>query len=203
MNDLIRAVKNKDKRAALHAIDDGADLNQKGGLYDQTPVIYAIMYDQFEILHMLIEKGADISIKSRLGFDCFMYACMYGTSDEIVYLLDHGAILENKALMVATIHNRLANVELLLSLGIEMDAVNEKGHSALNAAVHIRHYEIAACLVEHGASINLLFEAEFDDKSRKIWELDKKTGAIVKRLSDLTVENLRKWKSYRLQGIIT
>lgn len=57
-------------------------------------------------------------------------------------------------LMLASYHNALNCVELLLAKGAEVDKSNDRGHTPLAGVCFKGHGEVARLLLENGASIN-------------------------------------------------
>ena len=57
-------------------------------------------------------------------------------------------------LMLASYHNALNCVELLLAKGAEVDKPNDRGHTPLAGVCFKGHSEVARLLLEAGASVN-------------------------------------------------
>ena len=65
-------------------IDLGEDVNQKS--LGMTPAMFAARYNKAEILELLIEKGADLKIKSKNGFSVTKYAELSNATDALAVL---------------------------------------------------------------------------------------------------------------------
>ncbi len=60
-------------------IDLGEDINQKSN--GMTPVMYAAKYNRTEILKLLIQKGANLKVKSSKGMTAIKYAKLHKATD--------------------------------------------------------------------------------------------------------------------------
>jgi hypothetical protein len=67
-----KAVIKGDIAAVKKMISQGEDVNQKS--LGMTPAIFAARYNRADILRLLIENGADISIRSNKGYSITKYA---------------------------------------------------------------------------------------------------------------------------------
>ncbi len=65
-------------------IDLGEDINQKS--LGMTPAMFAARYNKAEILELLIEKGADLKIRSNQGFSVMKYAELSNATDALAIL---------------------------------------------------------------------------------------------------------------------
>ena len=61
------AVSKNDKERILSLIKKGCDINSKTGPYFETPLMYAVIRNKFEIAKLLFENGADPDIKDIYG----------------------------------------------------------------------------------------------------------------------------------------
>lgn len=65
-------------------IELGEDLDQKS--LGMTPVMFAARYNQADVLQLLIDKGANLKIKSNQGFSVKKYAEMSNATDALYVL---------------------------------------------------------------------------------------------------------------------
>jgi ankyrin repeat protein len=126
-----------------------------------------------DILHALVERGADVNRKGPrpYGFTPLMHA---NTPEQITFLLDNGANIDavnnagDTALMIAVRDGRLSLARLLLDRGASIDLQNNKGETALIIASTFEEYDdeddevedvnrisLARLLLERGAEYNL------------------------------------------------
>jgi ankyrin repeat protein len=68
-------------------IELGEDVNQKS--LDMTPAMFAARYNKAEILELLIENGADLSIKNDKGYTAKKLAKLSHASDALAVLEGH------------------------------------------------------------------------------------------------------------------
>ncbi len=65
-------------------IELGEDINQKS--LGMTPAMFAARYNKAQILELLIEKGADLKIRSNQGFSVKKYAELSNAIDALAIL---------------------------------------------------------------------------------------------------------------------
>ena len=54
--------------------DIGADLDKKGGLDDDTPLIVAAYYGYRDVVKLLLEQGVDVNARDSLGKTALYWA---------------------------------------------------------------------------------------------------------------------------------
>lgn len=59
--------------------------------FEETPLHIAIRYDQFEIVKLLIDNGADVEAEEERGWTPLMCATIYGRPEISNFLIDRGA----------------------------------------------------------------------------------------------------------------
>ncbi|KAI9852682.1 MAG: Ankyrin repeat domain-containing protein 44 [Vezdaea acicularis] len=173
-------------------IDAGAGLNL-GNDNNVTPLMMATQNPS--IMRLLIEKGADVRIRTKANDSALLFAAQKGLDDAVQLLLDEGAELNGKhelldtALMVAARKKHDSTVHLLLRQdGIEVDAVNEVGNTALHFAIGSE--STARLLMDVGnADLNisndsgltplLCAAAESEPESAAVMRLLLRSGALV------------------------
>ena len=119
---LTTAVQNRDIREIHRLLDAGANINEPGGDPARTPLAWSIRYRYFDVVKLLIEKGADVNF----GFPLHS-AIEAGDISVVNLLLDKGADVNNgyygfgSPLMAAAQEGKTAIVERLLEKGAELD----------------------------------------------------------------------------------
>jgi len=91
------------------------------------PIIVAARYGFQDYARILLEHGADVNAKNRMGFTALMMASQYG---------------------------KKAMVQLLVENGADIHAQNYNRHTALMYACEEEHVEICHYLIEKGADVN-------------------------------------------------
>lgn len=101
-----------------------------------------------------IEKDANVNARTEFGYTGLMYACDLGHIDLAMYLLDHGATINdssyydwNAALHFAVLQNHLELTELLIRRGANINQKNYDGLTALHLAIQNHAYEMAEMLL--------------------------------------------------------
>jgi len=105
-----------------------------------TPFLLAAAAADLDLMHALLDAGADPHIKSKEGATALMFAAGVGRIDERENSHDDADALEA--------------VKLMLMLGDNINAANSIGRTALHGAAGIGANTIIQFLVEHGANLN-------------------------------------------------
>ena len=132
--------------------------------YGWTPLFWAVSRDDFEAAEMLISRGADCNRLNDLEHPPLTYAVM--ASKRCVDLLlaakaDFGALgkLRTTPLHYVAFSNpgteALEIIESLVTTGIDLDAQDVSGDTALNTALEMNQPDIANYLIEKGANIKI------------------------------------------------
>ena len=150
-------------------ISAGADINHKDKMTGYTHLMNALNSCNTKVAKFLIDKGADINLKSNDGATALILAC--GCSEEIAkQLLDKGAdihALTDRGMGVFTQCTSVglsretvsyAFAEFLLSKGADIDEKNTTGsyggYTPLFWAVLSNKEELVSFLVNNGANVN-------------------------------------------------
>ncbi len=161
-------------------LNRGADVNTQNHEC-LTPLHIAADYGRFQALQILIEHSADIEIRTTFGKSPLHIAATPRLKCNHVYimqlLLDHGADPNARDDVDATpLHHsswwekgefpsRQGTVEgtrLLLKYGAIVDAEDKEGKTPLQLAFEHERHDIAACLLEHGATLRKNIESRID-----------------------------------------
>ena len=102
------AVRDNDIEKARALIEEGADLNERGGYYLATPLINAIWNNSFEMAKLLIESGANLNLIDFDGLTPLMHA-----------------VLDKEKAPIA---------KLLIQSGCDTSVMGENGKTALDVA---------------------------------------------------------------------
>lgn len=158
-------------------IDLGADVNQSD-FYGHTCLERAARYGQVEMARTLIHAGADVNLQEgRPGCESPIFSALLGQSMPMLELLHtHGANLnlqglnkgETPLIYAATLRmpgnadaaalgdaKKLEMMHWLLEHGADVNALDQKGFSALHRVAHAGQVEPLKCLIEHGAALNM------------------------------------------------
>lgn len=71
---------NNQLQAVSYLIDSGAEVNLKGGILGETPLLWGIRSGSILIVDLLTKKGADLNLKSSEGLDALRLATRLGNN---------------------------------------------------------------------------------------------------------------------------
>lgn len=83
-NPLCIAISKNDTQTATKIIEYGADVNES--FKGMTPLMFAARYNNLDMFKILLQKGADISVKDSKGKTALNYAQMSNATDVIEFL---------------------------------------------------------------------------------------------------------------------
>ena len=151
--------------ALLVAKGANLDLPGRSGL---TPLAIAAAKGNDRIVEQLLSRNADPNIADLTGKTAMTYAAVRGFAEVVRRLLDAGVDAKRRyggdltALMWAAgyedgvgVSAATSVVDLLLEAGAQLDAVDDRGRTALMIAADLGHAELADMLVKRGADRNL------------------------------------------------
>ena len=114
------------------------DMGDKTMAAGTTPFTRAARSADLELMHLLLDKGADPKLVGKDNQTALMVAAGVAWSDHIK----------------GTEAEALEAVKLCVSLGIDLNAATDKGETALHGAAHRGADSIAQYLVEKGANVS-------------------------------------------------
>lgn len=207
-------------------IDHGADVNKRyapgstrGRVGNQTVLGFAANRGHLEVCRLLVSRGANMEIVADSGYTALMWALVNGASHEAAeLLLDLGANPDPKTTPVSAFagalstplilaaSNRLSRVaRRLIDAGVDLDAKDASGWTALKHVCRIGQDDIVRALIEAGADINLPDEEGWTPligaASRAAWstmDLLMSAGADVNHQADGGTTALREVVTRRL-----
>jgi len=145
------------KMAAL-VLDHGADANLSSKRLGRPPLIGAVSKGNGEIVNMLLGHGADVSIVDENGNPAVFYAVDQGRTSILEALFARGAAVDFKEphydrslLHLAAIKGFRDIVEILVSRGADIDAVERSGKTPIFYAVKYANHAVADFLITNDA----------------------------------------------------
>lgn len=114
---------------------------------------------QTERVKSLLDSGAKVNAKDKVGATSLMWAAGFGHTETVQLLLKTGAKVNAKTkdgmtpLMSSAFLGHTATVKILLDAGADVNAKDKRGETALLKAASMDHTEIVQVLRAKGASL--------------------------------------------------
>ena len=164
-------------------LDHGADVNKRyapgsshGSVENHTALGFAANRGHLAVCHLLISRGADMEVVADTGYTAVMWALTNGASeDAALLLLERGenpdpnttpveayAGASSTPLILAASNGLSRVARQLINAGVNLDAQDHSGWTALKHASRIGQDEIVHALIEAGADLNLADEEGWD-----------------------------------------
>lgn len=144
----------------LLAAGAAAEVQDADGHTALTALAWARRADAREVAPLLVRAGADPARRARDGTTAAGIAQLTGQS-ELAHLLDWpagahpGCALDGRAVAACGRRGDLATLDRLLSLGLDVDGVDDQGASALLHAAGTGQLDLCKALAERGADLRL------------------------------------------------
>ncbi|CAF1158432.1 unnamed protein product [Rotaria sordida] len=157
-------------------------------LYQNVTVLWvAAAINNFKIVKLLVEHGAQINHPTKTNSTAFRCACWNGNIDMARYLNKNGADIHiakihNETNLIASVYNgRLKMTTYLVDeLGCDVNESTDDGRSPLYFAVDRTSLELVRFLLNHGARN---FRANYDQMSPLLLAADKRRIDLVDVIS--------------------
>jgi ankyrin repeat protein len=147
------AAEHGDLRTARSLIAAGARVNDKGGA-GRTPLHYALL-NHFDVVRLLIEKGADVNLRDSEGASPLDDAIWQGNLDAAAIVIAHGARLNEPdtgtgatPLNEAAFRGHAALVRYLLQFHPDVTIADHRGHTPLDNAIRMGKEDSALLLLD-------------------------------------------------------
>lgn len=126
----------------------------------ETPLMAALRTGRAELVEPLLDAGASLTVRDASGFSPLFLAILLNEKDLALALIRRGADLHERDAEDRTflhrMHASMPGVKLLLDLGLDVNARDGRGRTALSTAVEdLVIPEILKLLLEKGADPNL------------------------------------------------
>lgn len=144
----------------IRMLAEGADIN-KLNANGENALHVAATRGQLAVVNLLIQAGANLEVCSDSEVSP-LYLAVIGNHADIVQALIHaGATLEINDLIEAACFNSIDSAQILVDAGLDVNARNETGATALETARQGKFPEIVELLRRAGAVGR--FDIEFDE----------------------------------------
>ena len=128
--------------------------------FHRTPLYRAAAFGHLKLVEYLINKGANIEIKTKEHITPLYIAAQQDQFDVVQFLLSKNANIEATQkdgatpLYIASLNGHLNIVQLLVHNGANIEATENQGATPLHAASQKDHLQVVEFLVSQGANIN-------------------------------------------------
>ncbi|MFH1113810.1 MAG: ankyrin repeat domain-containing protein [Pseudomonadota bacterium] len=145
---LIQAVSGGHQEAARLLLERGADINARdhGGV---TALMDAVNHP--EMVELLLDNGADINAKDHSGMTALAWAVNDGRSETMKLLRTRGSKM---TLAIAVSLRDTQEMMHLIQAGVDVNARDESGSSAVVAAVRMGDVELVKFLLDNGVRVD-------------------------------------------------
>ena len=139
-----------------HLLTNGADIEERGGPYKSTPLHIASLSSYEEVVLILLEMTADVSVKNKDGETPLHYAALGGHTIVARLLLSKGADVsatDNHGRMPLHFAVNENVAKLLIEHGAELSATASDGTTALHCAAVQGRAAVLQLLLDKGADV--------------------------------------------------
>lgn len=156
---LMLAINEGDIAKVQELLEAGADPNLV--FYDRTPLMFAAYGQHGEIFRLLVEKGADLEMRTERAGPLITIAAEGGSTELLGFLLERGADIDatqrhgQTALMLAVQNGHPDAVGFLLERGADPDIQEGSGWSALMFAAMQGDLASVNHLIAGGCDVHL------------------------------------------------
>ena len=176
---VMTAARNGLRTVVSRLLREGADVRLAEHEAAQTALMWGAAGGHADVVRLLAESGADIHSRTIRGFTALMFAAQTGDAVTARLLLEAGADLEGRALdgstpllVASRSMDALAGIDwriipsegghqdtalFFINQGADVMATDDRGRTALHAAVETRRPILAKALIDAGASIDAQF----------------------------------------------
>ncbi|KAF5552902.1 ankyrin [Fusarium mexicanum] len=136
------------------SLDQGADVNYIINHDDETALFPAVRKQHWDIVHLLLARGADVHRRNRVGDNLVYFAVTTGSYDLVKLMLDQGVDPNSHVegdvppLLLAVRRGYLDIVRLLFDGGAYIDDSDDWGETPLHIAVGTPQHDILSFFIE-------------------------------------------------------
>ncbi|KAG5787827.1 hypothetical protein H9Q69_013106 [Fusarium xylarioides] len=136
------------------SLDQGADVNYIINSEDETALFPAVRKQYWDIVHLLLARGADVHRRNKFGDNLVYFAATTGNDDMVKHMLDQGVVPNSHVqgdvppLLLAVRRGYLDIVRLLFDSGAYMDDSDDWGETPLHITVGAPQHDILSFFIE-------------------------------------------------------
>ncbi|KAG3264924.1 ankyrin repeat domain-containing protein 22 [Ictidomys tridecemlineatus] len=134
--------------------EDNCNINIQDGFNGDTPLICACRRGHVKIVSFLLKRNANVNLKNQKERTCLHYAVKkrFTFFDYLLIVLLMPVLLIGYFLMVSKTKQNEALVRMLLNAGVQVDAKDCYGCTALHYACKMKNQTLIPLLLEAGAN---------------------------------------------------
>lgn len=157
---LIYAISQDYKALATILIEAGADINVVDKLNKMSPLHYAVMYNDLEMINVLIKRNANLNLKEEQGRTALHYAVFLGAWDAATCLMENGSDIytrnknESSLLHTVAMHGDNTFIDELVKRHIKINAYDNIENTPLHYACAYNNPYTIYFLIKKGAEVN-------------------------------------------------
>ncbi|XP_020290493.1 ankyrin-1-like isoform X2 [Pseudomyrmex gracilis] len=191
---LCEAIRNKHTQVIKLLLTNGSKVNSNTDEFTDTPLHFAVISGDIEIVKMLLDRHADVNATNWYGTTPLHYAIQHEKMEIAELLFNHGANVNagtnegDTPLGLAVKRGHVDAVKMLINRGANVDVEFWNGTTLLHDAIKNNKIEIAELLLNHGANVNastnngvtplhLAVEKEFVDDVKMLIDRDANVNA--------------------------
>jgi len=142
-------------------IENGADINASNN-FGSTLLMIAARHNRLQMAEFLVRNGADVNRSDQGGKTALLYATSFdvlklllekGANDNATD--KYGLSVMMTIVAQTTVDDAICCLELLIARGANVNTTCNQGLSALLLAIYHGHWDIAKFLIANGADVNL------------------------------------------------
>ncbi|KAI1044760.1 hypothetical protein LB505_013520 [Fusarium chuoi] len=136
------------------SLDQGADVNYIINYEDETALFPAVRKQYWDIVHLLLARGADVHRRNKVGDNLVYFAVTTGSYDLVKLMLDQGVDPNSHVkgdvppLLLAVRGGYTDIVRLLFDSGAYIDDSDDWGETPLHIAVGAPQHDILSFFIE-------------------------------------------------------
>ncbi|QRI42761.1 ankyrin repeat protein [Mudlarkpox virus] len=133
---------------------------------NRTPLFYAVKKDDYDMVKLLLDNGANVNVQDSVGYSCLHFAGIHNSSTEIIStLIQYGTELNScdwvgrTPLHVFVIESNFEAVKLLLKAGAYVNVRDKCRQFPIYYSVVKSDHLISGLLLKYGANPNTLSDS--------------------------------------------
>uniref|UniRef100_A0A8B9HAY3 Ankyrin repeat domain 22 n=1 Tax=Astyanax mexicanus TaxID=7994 RepID=A0A8B9HAY3_ASTMX len=143
--------------------ENALSLNVQDKVFGDTAIIAACRSGSIRVAKFLLSKNADVSIRNKKERTCLHYIAKkrFSFLDYLMIIILMPILLIGYFVMMEKQKKHVSLMRLILSSGVEVDAVDNKGNTALHYACLSKSHKIIPLLLEKNADISIKNKVSF------------------------------------------